>query len=271
MNRAECTPFRWCPVGDTTFVIRPCTDELVHPDFEGFVILECSRCWWRVYLPDGVDNARISADINLHLWFCGLPELGPVKAPPKPHCQGAVRGCEFYCRCNFDKSRPCPCLFCGKSHDPHKNACPGCLRGKRLNSQMAVRTLTLHRDNYTCQDCGVIGGNGIVDLHVDHIIPYSQGGGIEEWNLQTLCQACNQHKRDDWHVGCDWEQVRSRRVQLYRFGHITGAWHLHEVKLRRLEWEMKTFERLGTWDPIIQRYFGREIDPTTHQWIEPPQ
>lgn len=48
------------------------------------------------------------------------------------------------------------------------------------------------RDCYTCQNrqCG----KRTLDLHVDHIIPLSQGGSEEDDNLQTLCVDCNMEK-----------------------------------------------------------------------------
>lgn len=49
------------------------------------------------------------------------------------------------------------------------------------------------RDAFTCQNefCGYVG----LALHVDHIIPMSQGGAEDdEDNLQCLCVDCNQAK-----------------------------------------------------------------------------
>lgn len=49
------------------------------------------------------------------------------------------------------------------------------------------------RDNYTCQICGKQMFDE-VGLHIDHIIPVSQGGKTIESNLQVLCDKCNLRK-----------------------------------------------------------------------------
>ena len=53
-----------------------------------------------------------------------------------------------------------------------------------------IRYNVLKRDNYTCQICGVTAKDG-AKLHVDHIIPVSEGGKTVMSNLQTLCDRCN--------------------------------------------------------------------------------
>lgn len=44
-------------------------------------------------------------------------------------------------------------------------------------------------DNFTCQYCGVSASE--VKLEIDHIIPFSNGGGNEIENLITSCHSCN--------------------------------------------------------------------------------
>lgn len=46
------------------------------------------------------------------------------------------------------------------------------------------------RDGYTCQYCGIRGG----DLTVDHVIPRSRGGPHEWDNVVTACRSCNHRK-----------------------------------------------------------------------------
>jgi hypothetical protein len=55
---------------------------------------------------------------------------------------------------------------------------------------LKLRDEILRRDNFKCVFCGR-GANDGVKLHVDHIIPFSEGGSSEADNLQTLCEECN--------------------------------------------------------------------------------
>lgn len=61
------------------------------------------------------------------------------------------------------------------------------------------RSEILERNGFTCQQCGAGPGDfdpyypdRKVRLHVDHIIPVTQGGTDDPSNLRTLCSACNQ-------------------------------------------------------------------------------
>jgi len=55
-----------------------------------------------------------------------------------------------------------------------------------------LRFSILMRDGFTCQSCGrsPTTERG-VELHVDHILPWSKGGETEKSNLQTKCKKCN--------------------------------------------------------------------------------
>jgi hypothetical protein len=59
-----------------------------------------------------------------------------------------------------------------------------------ISERMRFRILI--RDGFTCQACGAspLRKHG-VELHVDHIIPWSKGGETIESNLQTKCKRCN--------------------------------------------------------------------------------
>lgn len=60
------------------------------------------------------------------------------------------------------------------------------------NASWRVRFLVLRRDNFACRSCGASPAKDPrVTLHLDHLIPWSQGGETTEGNLQTLCEACN--------------------------------------------------------------------------------
>lgn len=69
--------------------------------------------------------------------------------------------------------------------------------GKGISPQL--RNEILERNGYMCQLCGAVPGDQDpfnserkVRLHIDHIIPLSQGGTNENDNLRVLCSACNQ-------------------------------------------------------------------------------
>ncbi len=66
------------------------------------------------------------------------------------------------------------------------------------NINLKLRFTVLHRDNFTCKACGRSPAKESgVELHVDHIVPWSGGGETEISNLQTLCSKCNLGKSDN--------------------------------------------------------------------------
>jgi hypothetical protein len=57
---------------------------------------------------------------------------------------------------------------------------------------LRLRFKIMQRDNFTCKQCGASPAkNPSVELHIDHIIPWSKGGDTIFENLQTLCLQCN--------------------------------------------------------------------------------
>lgn len=57
---------------------------------------------------------------------------------------------------------------------------------------LRLRFLVLQRDHFKCCKCGASPAkDASVELHIDHIIPWSKGGETEINNLQTLCSKCN--------------------------------------------------------------------------------
>ena len=66
---------------------------------------------------------------------------------------------------------------------------------KRKLISTKTRAQILHRDNYTCVDCGITASEG-AKLHVHHLKPVSHGGTNELQNLITNCSECNLGKSD---------------------------------------------------------------------------
>ena len=56
----------------------------------------------------------------------------------------------------------------------------------------SVRVDVLNGDLYKCVFCGRNAQQ--IELEIDHIIPFSQGGSNNIDNLQTLCRDCNRGK-----------------------------------------------------------------------------
>jgi hypothetical protein len=65
-------------------------------------------------------------------------------------------------------------------------------RKTKRNISDRLHFSTLMRDGFTCQSCGASPTKERgVELHVDHIVPWSKGGETEENNLQAKCKKCN--------------------------------------------------------------------------------
>ena len=57
---------------------------------------------------------------------------------------------------------------------------------------LRLRFLVMKRDNFKCCICGRSPATTPgLELHIDHIKPWSKGGETVINNLQTLCQDCN--------------------------------------------------------------------------------
>jgi predicted restriction endonuclease len=71
---------------------------------------------------------------------------------------------------------------------------------KRKVFTKSIRHEVFKRDEYRCLECGAT--NQETSLHIDHILPVSQGGSDEMSNLQTLCRDCNLSKSNRaWKAG----------------------------------------------------------------------
>ena len=64
-----------------------------------------------------------------------------------------------------------------------------------------LRFRILMRDGFTCKKCGRSPlKSRDVELHVDHIIPWSKGGETIPNNLETKCGKCNLGKGNDFNI-----------------------------------------------------------------------
>lgn len=62
---------------------------------------------------------------------------------------------------------------------------------------LRLRFKVMKRDNFKCCMCGRSPATTLgLELHIDHIIPWSKGGETTFDNLQTLCSDCNLGKGD---------------------------------------------------------------------------
>ena len=62
----------------------------------------------------------------------------------------------------------------------------------RREISLSLRYEILKRDGFRCIKCGRSPATDVgVELHVDHIISWANGGGTVLDNLQTLCSYCN--------------------------------------------------------------------------------
>lgn len=62
---------------------------------------------------------------------------------------------------------------------------------------LRMRFKVMQQDNFKCCLCGASPAkDSSVELHIDHIKPWSKGGETVIENLQTLCSKCNLGKSD---------------------------------------------------------------------------
>jgi hypothetical protein len=67
----------------------------------------------------------------------------------------------------------------------------------RRGISVGLRFNIFKRDRYKCIICGRSPATTWgLELHADHIIPFSRGGKTREDNLRTLCNECNIGKSD---------------------------------------------------------------------------
>ena len=69
-------------------------------------------------------------------------------------------------------------------------------RGSR-DPSLRLRFLVMRRDCFKCRHCGRSPAtDAAIQLHIDHVVPWANGGKTMFDNLQTLCAQCNLGKSD---------------------------------------------------------------------------
>ena len=93
-----------------------------------------------------------------------------------------ANGCDIWLR---------KCPKCGETKKESYKTASNTKRKSRVIS-VKLRYQVLARDHFKCCACGASPAKDpSVELHVDHIIPWSKGGETAIENLQTLCSKCN--------------------------------------------------------------------------------
>ena len=98
-----------------------------------------------------------------------------------------ANGCDVWLR---------KCPACNTQKNSSKRDCTS--QNKDLKSRSSrrisdkLRYQVLKRDNFKCKLCGASPAKDpSIELHIDHIVPWSKGGETTIDNLQTLCSRCN--------------------------------------------------------------------------------
>ncbi len=75
---------------------------------------------------------------------------------------------------------------------PRAGASDTSRRRTNRDPDLSLRFRVMRRDSFACRCCGRSPARDpAVELHVDHVIPWSRGGETVFDNLQTLCSICN--------------------------------------------------------------------------------
>jgi len=74
----------------------------------------------------------------------------------------------------------------------HRSEITKVSRNAGRDPSLRLRYKVLDGDRFSCRQCGASPAkHSGVELHIDHIVPWSRGGGTVLENLQTLCTKCN--------------------------------------------------------------------------------
>jgi hypothetical protein len=81
---------------------------------------------------------------------------------------------------------------CGDAPMNGVSSAPEDARRTSRDPSLRLRFQVLQRDRFACRSCGASPATKAgIELHVDHVTPWSKGGETILENLQTLCSKCN--------------------------------------------------------------------------------
>ena len=138
------------------------------------------------------DVGYINKNNQKHLGYRGISETHVSAKSYEMECLDCghkylANGCDIWLR---------KCPACGITNKRQKNSTTNIKKSTRAISDK-LRYQVLKRDNFKCCACGASPAKDpSVELHIDHIIPWSKGGESTLENLQTLCSKCNIGKSD---------------------------------------------------------------------------
>ena len=138
------------------------------------------------------DVGYINKNNQKNLGYRGISETHVSAKSYEMECLDCVHkylanGCDIWLR---------NCPACGITNKRQRNSTINIKRNTRTISDK-LRYQVLKRDNFKCCACGASPAKDpAVELHIDHIIPWSKGGESNLENLQTLCSKCNIGKSD---------------------------------------------------------------------------
>lgn len=88
-------------------------------------------------------------------------------------------------------------VFVEQSEQPRSSARELPLARGPRDPSLRLRFLVMRRDGFKCRHCGRSPAmHPGLELHVDHVVAWSNGGVTAADNLQTLCSHCNLGKSD---------------------------------------------------------------------------
>ena len=137
------------------------------------------------------DEGYVNKNNQKNLGFRGISETHYNQKFFEMECLNCghrymANGCDVWLR---------KCPECGSATEKKRSSGETKARSRVISSKL--RYAVLKRDNFKCCACGASPAkNPAVELHVDHVIPWSRGGETCLSNLQTLCSECNIGKSD---------------------------------------------------------------------------